>query len=96
MIRPHRFVMLLALSASATVGATAVAPQVSGTISQTSPMGPDTHVVIDGHTYVVNSQTQLTGSSTPLQRGQKVTLFLGSDGKTVILSQANTTTPPHP
>ncbi|HEV7123774.1 MAG TPA: hypothetical protein VGN24_10205 [Rhodanobacter sp.] len=96
MKHPCRFAMLFALGISSGVAASAVAPQVTGTISRTSPMGRDTHILINGHTYVVNPQTHLTSANTPLQPGEKVTLFLGADRKTVVVSQAGNATPTHP
>ncbi len=85
------FIPLAALGLSTAAAASAVAPSVTGTITQVTPSGADSRVVIRGHTYTVTRQTKGVGASGTLEPGQKVTFFLSPDGRTVILAQA-----PHP
>jgi len=90
------FVLLAALGISAGVAASAVAPSVTGTVTQIIPSGTDSRVIVNGHTYTVTSQTQSAGAPGTLQSGQKVTFYLSSDGRTVIMTQAADTHSTHP
>lgn len=84
----HCFIPLAALGLSTAVGASAVAPSVTGTITQVIPSGTDSRVIIRGHSYTITRQTKGSGASGSLHPGQKVTFFLSPDGRTVILTQA--------
>ena len=85
------FVLLLTLGIGAGAMASAVAPSVTGTVTGVSPSGTDTRVMINGHTYTITAQTRSAGATRAFQPGQKVTLYLSSDGHTVLMTQADAT-----
>ncbi|TAL83868.1 MAG: hypothetical protein EPN74_13255 [Rhodanobacter sp.] len=88
-MKVHCYLVLVAtLGLSTGVTASAVAPSVTGTVTQVTPSGTDRQVVINGHTYVITRQTPSSGTTEALQPGQKVTFFLSSDGRKVIMIQA--------
>ncbi len=83
------FVLLSTLGIGSGAMASAVAPSVTGTVTEVSPRGTDTEVMINGHAYTITTQTRSTGATRTLQPGQKVTLYLSSDGHTVLMTQAD-------
>ena len=90
------FALLTALGISTSAVASAVAPSVTGTVTGVSPRGTDTQVMINGHTYTVTAHTRSAGAGGALQPGQKVTLYLSSDGHTVLMTQADAPHATHP
>ena len=90
------FVLLAALAIGSGALASAVAPSVTGTVTGVSPRGTDTQVMINGHTYTVTAHTRSAGAGGALQPGQKVTLYLSSDGHTVLMTHADGSHAVHP
>lgn len=88
----YGFMLLAALGTTTGAMASAVAPSITGTVTQVTPRGTDSRVTINGHTYTVTRQTRSSNApasgSASLQPGQKVTLFLSGDGHSVIMIQA--------
>lgn len=90
------FVLLAACGISTCAIASAVAPSVTGTVTGLMPHGTDTQVSLNGQTYTVTTQTRSAGTAKALQPGQKVTLYLSSDGHTVLMSHVDSINATHP
>ena len=81
------FLMLTALTISAHAAASSITPSITGTVSQVSLGSASTQVTINGHAYSLTADTQPNGTHQALQPGEVVTVYLASDGQTVIMIQ---------
>lgn len=88
--------LVVVAAASNPVAASAVAPSVTGTVSQITPLGSSRQVTINGHTYLVTPSTLSDASASALKPGQRVTFFLDGDGRKVVISQTATAPAKHP